>query len=564
VLTALPILDMCVHMSEWFHEHRPPVGAELEPATSSSHCAWRGSGSTERREVPMAELLRPYAEARPDEPAVTDERGVTTWREFQARVDRLAGALRGLGLGDGDAIAIHSANRREYFELMAAATHIGLRYVMVNWHWTADELRYVLADSGARAVFSEDAFADVAAEAAVDTPFRIGIGEVPGFRPYEEFLAGGPDGAPAGQVMGWPMIYTSGTTGRPKGVKRRLVTTGAPLETMRTVAESFARILSIPEGGRSLLVGPVYHSAQWLWSHVMLCAGRSVVMRRSFDPEETLRLIEEHRITNVHLVPTQFVRLLRLDEETRRGYDLSGLAAVWHGAAPCSPEVKRQMIDWLGPVVYEYYGSTESSVNTIVSSREWLERPGTVGRALPTTEIHVLREDGSPAATGERGELWFRYTSGDDVEYWGDPDKTASVHRDGLFTTGDVGRLDEDGYLFLSDRVIDMIISGGVNIYPAEIEGVLITHPAVRDVAVFGVPDQEYGEQVKAAVELEDGHEPSDALEEELIAFARRTLAGYKAPRSVDFLDALPRTPTGKLYKRLLRDPYWAGQDGRI
>lgn len=196
------------------------------------------------------------------------------------------------------------------------------------------------------------------------------------------------------------MIYTSGTTGRPKGVKRRLVTTGAPLETMKLVAESFAQILSIPEGGRSLLVGPVYHSAQWLWSYVMLCAGRSVVMRRSFDPEETLRLIEEHRITNVHLVPTQFVRLLRLDEETRRRYDLSGLAAVWHGAAPCSPEVKRQMIDWFGPILYEYYGSTESSVNTIVSSPEWLERPGTVGRALPTTEIHVLREDGSPAATG--------------------------------------------------------------------------------------------------------------------------------------------------------------------
>lgn len=513
----------------------------------------------------MADLLRPCVQARPDEPAVTDERGTTTWREFDARVDRLAGALRGLGLVSGDAIAIHSGNRREHFELMMASAHIGLRYVLVNWHWTADELKYVLADSGTKAIFSEDAFAEVAAEAAADTPFRVGIGDVPGFQPYEEFLAGGPDGEPAGQVMGWPMVYTSGTTGRPKGVRRKLVSPGAPLATMGMVAGTFGQVLSIPEGGRSLLVGPVYHSAQWLWSLGLLCAGRSVVMRRAFDAEETLRLIEEHRITNVHLVPTQFIRLLRLDEATRRAYDLSGLAAVWHGAAPCSPEVKRQMIDWLGPVVYEYYGSTEASVNTIVSSEEWLERPGTVGRALPSAEIHVLREDGSPADAGERGQLWFRYTNGDDVEYWGDPEKTASVHReDGLFTTGDIGHVDADGYLFLSDRAIDMIISGGVNIYPAEIEGVLGNHPAVRDVAVFGVPHAEYGEQVKAAVELEEGHEPSDALAEDLIAFARRALAGYKAPRSIDFLAELPRTPTGKLYKRLIRDPYWAGQDKRI
>jgi long-chain acyl-CoA synthetase len=223
------------------------------------------------------------------------------------------------------------------------------------------------------------------------------------------------------------------------------------------------------------------------------------------------------------------------------------------------------MIDWLGPVIYEYYGSTEASVNTIVSSEEWLERPGTVGRPLPMTEIHVLRKDGSPADPGERGQLWFRYANGDDVEYWGDQGKTASMHReDRLFTTGDIGYLDADGYLFLADRAIDMIISGGVNIYPAEIEGVLITHPAVRDVAVFGVPDPEFGEQVKAVVELEDGHEPSDALADDLIAFSRRTLAGYKAPRSVDFLDALPRTPTGKLYKRLLRDPFWANRDTAI
>jgi long-chain acyl-CoA synthetase len=514
----------------------------------------------------MARLLRPYVQARPDEPAVVDEGGTTTWRELEARVDRLAGALRGLGLEMGDVIAIHSGNRREHVEVMAAATHIGLRYVLVNWHWSADELAYVLTDSGAKALFSEDRFADtaVAATAEADLLARVGFGDVPGFRPYEDLLAAGPEGEPGDQVLGWPMIYTSGTTGRPKGVSRKLVRAGAPIDTMAVVAPTYAQSLHIPEGGRSLLVGPVYHSAQWLFSYVLLCAGRSIVMRQRFDPEETLRLIKRYRITNVHLVPTQFVRLLRLDEETRRAYDLSSLTAVWHGAAPCAPEVKHRMIEWLGPVVYEYYGSTEASINSVVSSEEWLRRPGTVGRALPATEIHVLRPDGTPSPPGEPGQLWFRYTSGDDVEYWGDPEKTASIHRNGLFTTGDIGHMDEDGYLFLADRAIDMIISGGVNIYPAEIEGVLITHPAVRDVAVFGVPDEEYGEQVKAAVELEEGHAPSPALAQELITHCRASLARYKAPRSIDFVDALPRTPTGKLYKRLIREPYWADRGKRI
>ncbi|GAA2589655.1 AMP-binding protein [Actinomadura fulvescens] len=516
----------------------------------------------------MAELLRPFARAHPDEPAITDERGASTWRELNATTDRLAGALRGLGLGVGDAIAIHSGNRREHFELMCAAGHIGLRYVLVNWHWTADELRYVLEDAGVRALFSEAAFAGIAAEAAggLELSARVAIGgEIPGFTPYGEFVASGPEGEPDGQSMGVPMIYTSGTTGRPKGVNRKLLAAGAPIETATLVGDTFAEILLIPERGRSLLVGPVYHSAQWLWSLVFLLTGRPVVMRRSFDAAETLRLIDEHAITHLHLVPTQFVRLLRLEEKVRAGFDGSSLAAVWHGAAPCPPAVKRQMIDWFGPIVHEYYGSTEASINTIITAPEWLARPGSVGRPLPTTEVHVLREDGEPAGPGEPGRIWFRYTSGDDVEYWGDESKTRSVHRpDGLFTTGDIGYFDEDGYLFLADRAIDMIISGGVNIYPAEVEGVLITHPAVRDVAVFGVPDEEFGEQVKAAVELDEAVNPSPGLAGELIAHCRASLAGYKAPRTIDFVEELPRTPTGKLYKRLLRDPYWQGRDQKI
>ena len=515
----------------------------------------------------MAVLIAPYAESRSDEPALTDETGTTTWSVFNGRINRLIHALRGLGLGVNDAIAIHSRNRREYFELMSAATHSGLRYVLVNWHWSADELRYVLQDSGASVVFSEDSFADIAREATEGLPLRARVslgGDIDGFQPYESFLSDD-ETEPSDQTFGVPMIYTSGTTGRPKGVSRSMFKAGADVATAQVVGMVFAEICFIPEHGRSLLVGPVYHSAQWLWSFGFLNVGRSVVMRQGWDPAETLRLIDEYQITNVHLVPTQFVRLLRLPAAEREAFDGSSLVAVWHGAAPCPVEVKRQMIDWWGPIVHEYYGSTEASVNSVVTAEEWLKKPGTVGRPLPTTEVKVLRGDGSPAEPGERGQIWFRYTSGDDIEYWGDKAKTESIHRsDGLFTTGDIGYFDEDGYLFLADRAIDMIISGGVNIYPAEIEGALITHPAVRDVAVFGIPDEEYGEQVKAAVELAAGFEPSPALADELTAFVREKLAGYKAPKSVDFVTEMPRTPTGKLYKRLLREPYWANRSQQI
>ncbi|WP_049573920.1 AMP-binding protein [Nonomuraea sp. SBT364] len=512
----------------------------------------------------MARLLRRFAETRPDGLALADEDGATTWRELDERVDRLAGALLGAGLSAGDVVALHAANRREYFEVMAAASHIGLRYVLVNWHWTAQELGYVLRDAGVRVLLSDPAFAAQATEAAegLDLAARVAFGTgIEGFVPYEDFIAAGPSGEPELQVMGSPMFYTSGTTGRPKGVSRKQSTVGMPVEALAMAADRFGQTFTVPDGGRTLLAGPAYHSAQWMFSFMALMGGCPVVMRRGFDPAETLRLIDEYGITNVHLVPTQFVRLLRLDAATRDAFSGASLTSVWHGAAPCPRQVKHQIIDWIGPVVHEYYGSTEAGINTVITAEEWLAKPGSVGRPQPMTEIHILLDDGTPAKPGEQGQIWFRYTNGDDVEYWGDPDKTASIHRtDGLFTTGDIGYFDEDGYLFLCDRAIDMIISGGVNIYPAEIESVLITHPAVRDVAVFGVPDEEFGEQVKAAVELVDGVEPGGDLPGELIAHCRASLAGYKVPRSIDFVPELPRTPTGKLYKRLLRDPYW--QDG--
>jgi len=285
-----------------------------------------------------------------------------------------------------------------------------------------------------------------------------------------------------------------------------------------------------------------------------------------WDAERALALIERHRVTTTHMVPTQFQRLVRLPAEVRAKYDVSSLRHVMHAAAPCPVETKRAMLDWWGPVIYEYYGASEGvGAGTKVSPQEWLERPGTVGKPLPTCELLILDDDGNPVEQGKVGQVWFRNLLGVDFEYAGDPEKTKGAHREpGVYTYGDVGYTDEDGYLYLSDRKIDMIVSGGVNIYPAEIEAVLITHPKVADVAVFGVPNDEFGEEVKAAVQLAPGVESDGDLEGELKTFARSKLAGYKVPRTIDIREDFPRTPTGKLQKRLLRDPYWEGRDRAI
>ncbi len=521
----------------------------------------------------MAELLEPLAERLGDGVALADERGTTSWTEFNERVNRLMSALLAAGLKNDDAIAILSENRREYYECMAAATHLGLRYVPVNWHWVAEEVSYVLENSDSKALITGGQFAGLGAEALAqpDCPaLKLALtmrDEAPeGFLSYEAVLAQNPgDNLPA-TGLGGPMFYTSGTTGRPKGV-----ISGAfggddkPVALMMMVGQAIVGNLGMSEAGHTLLIGPVYHSAQWAFSFLPLLAGNGVVMRHGFDAEEALDLIDEYAITNIHLVPTQFVRLLRVDEKRRARFDGSSLQAVWHGAAPCSPEIKRKMIEWWGPKISEYYGSTESAIISTISSDEWLERPGSLGKPLPNLEVRVIKEDGSVAATGESGQLYFRNQMGTDFEYHKDPEKTKEAHLEpGVFSVGDIGYLDEDGYLFMSDRKIDMIISGGVNIYPAEIEGVLVSHPAVADAAVFGIPNEEFGEEVKAAVELLAGHSASDELAEALKAHCREHLAGYKMPRSVDFEEELPRHPTGKLYKRLLRDRYWEGRDRKI
>jgi len=523
----------------------------------------------------MAILTAPFATSHGDEAALVDDAGSATWAELDERVNRLVNGFRTAGLRAGDTIAVVLGNQREWFEVALACTHGGWTYVPVNWHWVADELAYVLDDAAVAAVVVDARFLGPVAGALADergSAVRsvVVVGEVGQLAAdertvaYEELIRAADPSEPGDQLLGGPMFYTSGTTGRPKGVRGSLSGGGeATPELMQLVAAGFAHFLPIP--GRTLLCGPFYHSAQWAFSFLPMLGGSSVVMQHRYDSAGVLELIDGHRVTNVHLVPTQMKRLLDVPHEARERFDGSSLVAVWHGAAPCPPTVKRGLIEWWGPKITEYYGSTEGSIISTVTSEEWLERGGSVGKPMPTVEVIIVGDDGERVAPGAEGTLYFRNLMGTDFSYHNDPSKTDAAHLEpGVFTTGDVGYLDPDGYLWLSDRKIDMIISGGVNIYPAEIEGALAAHPAVADVAVIGVPDEEYGEQVRAVVELADGVVADDALFDELRAHCRSLLAGYKCPRSFDVVDAIPRTATGKIQKAPLRAPHWEGRERRI
>ncbi|MEM1433250.1 MAG: AMP-binding protein [Pseudomonadota bacterium] len=508
----------------------------------------------------MAFMIAPQAAARGADAALIDERGSTSWQALNVRTNQLMHWLSGRGIKPGDRIAIFAGNCREYYEIISAAGHLGVTFVPINWHFAAEELEYVVADAGCRILFIEGPFEALAA--GLEDCERISIrGDA--YLDYEDCLAGQSTEEPASQFMGGPMFYTSGTTGRPKGVKGKSPAAAdgpPPIQAMQMMTGGLTTMLQIPADGTTFICGPVYHSAQWAFSFLPLMAGSRVLMRHKFDAAESLELIDQYQVTNTHLVPTQFRRMLKVDDEHRGAFSGGSLRVVWHGAAPCPPEVKRAMIDWWGPVVSEYYGSTEGSIVAMSSAEEWLERPGTVGKPSPTVNIQIFGEDGEPVPAGTSGEIYVRSLMGTDFEYHNEPEKTAAVHKEpGLFTFGDIGYFDDDGYLYLSDRKIDMIISGGVNIYPAEIEGVLATHPAVQDVAVFGIPNEEYGEEVKAAVTLNAGFSGDSGLTDDLMAFCREHLAGYKTPRSVDYVDEMPRHETGKLYKRLLKEPYWEG-----
>ena len=519
----------------------------------------------------MAVLTREAAATRGDGLALADDDDARTWAQLDSRVNRLVHAFRDAGLESGDTISVVSGNRNEWFEVALACSHAGVVFVPVSWHLVAPELAYIIEDSGSRAVLVGHRFTDVAAEALADprssaVELAVAIG-APGdtrFADFEAFLGSGSDDEPKDQAFGGPMFYTSGTTGHPKGVRSSLSSPepGTPPEVWQLVASGFTDLMTLP--GTAVLCGPFYHSAQWAFSFLPMVGGSAVVMQHRYDSAGVLDLIDTHGGTSIHLVPTQMKRLLELDEERRVAFDGSSLEIVLHGAAPCPPVVKRGLIDWWGPKIVEYYGSTEGSIITMIDSTEWLERGGSVGRPMPNMEVLVVDDDGEPRATGEEGTLYFRNSMGTDFEYHNAPEKTAEAHlAPGVFTTGDVGYLDDDGYLWLSDRKIDMIISGGVNVYPAEIEGVIGGHPDVLDVAVIGIPNEEFGEEVKALV-VAAGNADNDDLATRLIVLCRESLAGIKVPRSIEFRESLPRTGTGKLQKRLLREPFWSGYDRRI
>ena len=504
--------------------------------------------------------LLDLARAAPDAPAIDDGERRRTRAELVDRATRTGWLLHAAGVGPGDTVALLLGNRVELVELATAAALAGVRYTAVNWHLTADEVRYVVADSGARLLVTEPRYAAVAGEATVGTGVEVVVAgpQLDGLVDASDDTPFALDG-PAGRSM----LYTSGTTGRPKGVLR---TGPATVADQLAALAAVGRGVGLDGGGPHLVTGPLYHAAPLGFAIGDLHAGAELVLMPRFDAEGTLALVDERGVRATHLVPTMFVRLLRLDDGVRAAFDGGSLRTVLHGAAPVSPRVKARMIEWWGPVLTEYWGTSEAGVFTVVTSDEWLDHPGTVGRPVAHYDVVAVDPDGAELPPGEVGTLYCRHRVHQRVfEYHGAPGKTAAAHRaGGGFTMGDIGRVDVDGFVYLADRAANVIVSGGVNIYPAEVEHVLAEHPAIADVAVFGIPDDEWGEQVKAAVQLRPGVEASPALEADVVAFARNRLAGFKVPRSIDVEDELPRHPTGKLYTRLLRDRYWAGRDRRV
>ena len=503
-----------------------------------------------------------HAITAPQSPALVADGDTISYGELYARSRRVAAALHDAGLRRGDSVALVLPNRPEFFEITWGAQLSGLYYTAVNTHFLPDEVGYVIDDSDAKAVFLDASMPELgvhirAANAAVRARIAIG-GALPGWRCYEDALASAGDAPPVSD--GSEMLYSSGTTGRPKAVRRPL-----PVDGNGSWAQSVLEMALIHKYGMSpssvyLSPAPLYHAAGVNYTMAVHRVGAASILMRKFDAETVLRLIQTHRVTHAQFVPTMFVRMLKLPAAVRESYDVSSLRCVIHAAAPCPVDVKHRMMEWFGPIIHEYYGGTEGFAGTTIGPQDWLAHPGSVG--IPTAPVHVVGEDGRELPVGESGELYFE--GGPDFEYFKDPAKTASVYNDrGWRSLGDMGYVDSDGFLYLTDRSTFTIVSGGVNIYPQEAENLLVMHPKLLDAAVFGVPNDEYGEEVKAVVQPADGVVPGPELAAELIEYCRARLAGYKCPRSIEF-DSLPRDPNGKLYKRRIRDPYWQGRVSRI
>jgi long-chain acyl-CoA synthetase len=490
-----------------------------------------------------------------------------SYAELEVRSNRLAHLFRGRGLHRLDHFAIFMENSAHYLECCSAGTRSGLYYTCVNSFLTPEELAYVVNNSEAKILITSEAKRAVAIAALENCPnvelclITDGPGEGVRVQNLEAATAGYPSTRIADETLGTPMLYSSGTTGRPKGILRPL-----PQQQPSQPLPLYAfldKLWRYRDGMIYLSPAPLYHSAPQAAVGLTIDRGGTVIIMESFDAERYLQLVEAYKATHSQLVPTMFSRMLKLPEAARRRYDLSSLEVAVHAAAPCPVQVKDQMIEWWGPIIHEYYGATEALGFTACDSAEWLAHRGTVGKVL-LGELHVLDAEMRPCPTGTPGTLWFKTAT--PFEYFNDPVKTKEARSaDGsMSTVGDIGYLDADGYLYLTDRATFMIISGGVNIYPQECENLLISHPKVADAAVFGVPNEDLGEEVKAAVQLMPGIAPGPQIAEELIAFCAHHLARLKCPRSIDFEAELPRLPTGKLYKRLLRDRYWQGHKTRV
>ena len=507
-----------------------------------------------------------HAKTHPDKPAfIMAYSGETvTYGELDARSNQGAHLFRSLGLNEGDAVAFFIDNHPRYYELLWAAQRSGLRFTCLSSKLTLGEVEYIVKDCEAKAFVASKALEETALAAAPLIPgvalLMVG-GEAGPYRSLEDARAPFPTTPIADESAGRAMLYSSGTTGRPKGVKRAGAVDPA-IDAPNPLAMLGQALYGWTPDTIYLSPAPLYHAAPLGWSMAVHALGGTVVMMERFDAEDALRFIEQYKITSAQWVPTHFVRMLKLPPEARERYDMSSLKAVFHAAAPCPVPVKEQMIAWWGPIVHEYYAGTEGNGFCIINSTEWLAHKGSVGRGL-TAQVKICDEDGEPLPARAEGLVFFE--GGGQFEYHGDPAKTAeSRNKHGWTTLGDVGWLDEEGYLYLTDRKSFMIISGGVNIYPQELENVLIGHPKVADAAVVGAPDEEMGEKVVAVIQPMDWADAGDDLRNELMAYARQHLSHVKAPRVIDFMAELPRHPTGKLYKRLIRDAYWAKDGARI
>lgn len=500
-------------------------------------------------------LVALHAQRQPDVSAVVTDYGDRTFAELNANANRLVRLFAANGIGAGDAVAVVIKNRPEFIETLVATTRSGIRFTPINFHLKAEEIGYIVDNCEAKVFVADASLGPSVHEALNHAPgvtLQLSVGgEMEGFSDLSDAIAGLDGSDIAEPTLGSRMLYTSGTTGRPKGVFRKDRLPEAPNWDETPAGYN-------PGVDRELVTGPAYHAAPLLIDIVQaLWSGVGIVMMDRWDAEEALRLIDKHKVTHTHMVATMFHRMLSLPDETKAKYDLSSLKFLIHGAAPCPVHVKQSMIDWVGPVIWEYYAATEGGGGFLVGSEEWLKKPGTVGCPGPEFDNKILNDNGDEVAVDEIGTIYMRAPTEGRFEYYKDNTKTDSSYNGDYFTLGDMGYFDADGYLFLTGRSAELIISGGVNIYPQEVDSEIHKHDAVHDVCTIGVPNDEWGEEVKSVIQLEPGVSPTDALTEELIAWAKEHLANFKCPRSIDYVDELPRSAAGKIQRRMVREPYW-------